>query len=168
MSKMRLGVTLMLALCGSAWAATAAAKSTNYGWIEKGLILPIKVAVKMKLDTGALSSSLDARSIVHFERNGQQWVRFMLMVNDMNSGKRVTHQFERRVERTVTVRGAGGIDTRPLVTMSICVGRKVFKEGFTLRDRSEMNYPVLLGRSLLDQLGPVDTRRTFTTEPRCR
>ncbi|MGL5974754.1 MAG: RimK/LysX family protein, partial [Aeromonas sobria] len=104
MGKMMVGVTLMLALCGSALAATP----TSYGWIEKGLILPTGVAVKMKLDSGALTSSLDARSITRFKRDGKSWVRFMLVVTDADSGKLVKQQFERQVERSVTVRGAGG------------------------------------------------------------
>ena len=41
MGKMMVGITLMLALCGSALAETP----TSYGWIEKGLILPTGVAV---------------------------------------------------------------------------------------------------------------------------
>ena len=39
---------------------------------------------------------------------------------------------------------------------------------FTLRDRSDMIYPVLLGRRLLAELGPVDSARTFTVQPSCR
>ena len=105
MGKMMVGITLMVALCGSALAETP----TSYGWIEKGLILPTGVAVKMKLDTGALTSSLDARSITRFKRDGKPWVRFMLVVTDADSGKLVKQQFERRVERSVTVRGAGGM-----------------------------------------------------------
>ena len=30
-----------------------------FGWVEEGLILPEGTAVKMKLDTGALTSSMD-------------------------------------------------------------------------------------------------------------
>ncbi len=67
----------------------------------------------------------------------------------------------------MTVRGAGGMEQRPTVTMSICLGDKVY-EWFTLRDRSKMIYPVLLGRRLLADLGAVDSSRTFTVQPSCR
>ena len=87
--------------------------------------------------------------------------------SDADSGKLVKQQFERRVERSVTVRGAGGMEQRPTVTMSICLGDKVYEEWFTLRDRSKMIYPVLLGRRLLAELGPVDSSRTFTVQPAC-
>lgn len=150
----------------------AHAAPTVYGWVEKGLIMPDTrankgVAVKMKLDTGALTSSMDARSLQHFKRDGKPWVRFSLVLTDANTDKEVRQMLERPVERTVTVRGAGGMEERPTVTMSICLGDKVYKEWFTLRDRSDMNYPVLLGRRLLAELGPVDSGRTFTVQPSC-
>ena len=163
MSKRMASAVMMWALCGSAVAAPV-----SYGWIEKGVIMPYGVAVKMKLDTGALTSSLDARELHHFKRDGKPWVRFTLALTDANSDKAVRQTLERPVERSVTVRGAGGMEQRPTVTMSICVGDKVYKEWFTLRDRSEMIYPVLLGRRLLAELGPVDASRTFTVQPSCR
>ncbi len=91
--------------------------------------MPTGVAVKMKLDTGALTSSLDARGITRFKRDGKPWVRFMLVVTDADSGKLVKQQFERRVERSVTVRGAGGMEQRPTVTMSICLGTRCMRSG---------------------------------------
>ncbi|HHQ4927138.1 TPA: ATP-dependent zinc protease family protein [Aeromonas hydrophila] len=149
-------------------AARAASDPAVYGWIEKGLIMPSGVAVKMKLDTGALTSSLDARDLRHFKRDGKSWVRFTLQVNDANTDRQVRQTLERPVEHMVTVRGAGGMEQRPTVTMSICLGDKVYEEWFTLRDRSKMIYPVLLGRRLLADLGAVDSSRTFTVQPSCR
>nr|MBP6384589.1 ATP-dependent zinc protease [Aeromonas sp.] len=43
-----------------------------------------------------------------------------------------------------------------------------YKEWFTLRDRSKMIYPVLIGRRLLAELGAVDSSQTFTVKPACR
>ena len=149
-------------------AARAASDPAVYGWIEKGLIMPSGVAVKMKLDTGALTSSMDARDLHHFKRDGKPWVRFTLQVTDANTDRQVRQTLERPVEHMVTVRGAGGMEQRPTVTMSICLGDKVYEEWFTLRDRSKMIYPVLLGRRLLADLGAVDSSRTFTVQPSCR
>ncbi|MGC3725347.1 RimK/LysX family protein [Enterococcus faecalis] len=36
-----------------------------------------------------------------------------------------------------------------------------------MRDRGNMNYPVLIGRRTLEALGAVDVSRTFTQEPGC-
>ncbi|MBN0009067.1 ATP-dependent zinc protease, partial [Pseudomonas aeruginosa] len=38
---------------------------------------------------------------------------------------------------------------------------------FSLRDRGNMKYPVLLGRRTLEHLGAVDVSRTFTSKPTC-
>ncbi|MGL5947553.1 MAG: ATP-dependent zinc protease family protein [Aeromonas sp.] len=173
----QLALGLLLAGSCSVVLAQASEAPETYGWIEKGLILPYPnarnpqkqaVTVKMKLDTGALSSSLDARQIKLFRRDGKRWARFWLTVKDANTGDEVKHQLELPVKRLVTVRGAGGKDRRPVVRMSFCLGDKQLQDWFTLRDRGEMLYPVLIGRNVLKTLGPVDAGATFTRQPSCR
>ena len=73
----------------------------------------------------------------------------------------VHHRYDLRV------RGAGGSEQRPVVRMDVCVAGERLNEEFSLRDRSNMHYPVLLGRRTLDRLGNVDSSRTFTTSPDC-
>ena len=51
--------------------------------------------------------------------------------------------------------------------MDVCVGNEILEEEFSLRNRNNMHYPVLLGRRTLNELGPIDTSRTFTTKPGC-
>ena len=70
------------------------AAPVSYGWIEKG-DHALRVAVKMKLDTGALTSSLDARELHHFKRDGKPWVRFTLALTDANTDKAVRQTLER-------------------------------------------------------------------------
>ncbi|GAB3476935.1 ATP-dependent zinc protease [Azotobacter salinestris] len=166
---MRLPKTLPLMLLLSATALPVAAKTPErvFGWIEKGLIQPENIPVKMKLDTGALTSSLDAKDLQRFERDGDQWVRFNVEVTDRDSGKPIDSAFERRVLRSVKVRGAGGAERRPVVRMRICIGKRTYDEEFSLNDRSRMNYPVLIGRRTLGHLGLVDVSRTFTVDPEC-
>lgn len=137
------------------------------GWVEDGLIQPGGIPVKVKMDTGALTSSLHAEGIERFEKNGDKWVRFTVEVKNSKTGKRVSQVFERQIERNVKVRGAGGEERRPVVDMQICIGNKTYTEPFTLSDRGLMNYPVLIGRRTLAQLGLVDVSRTFTTKPTC-
>lgn len=149
------------------FATSGALAKENYGWVENGIVMPAGVMVKMKLDTGALTSSIDARSIRYFKREGKPWVSFDLNLTDAKTQRHVISHLERPVERSVTIRGAGGEEQRPTVTLAVCVGNQVYQEWFTLRDRSEMIYPVLLGRRLLEQLGPVDASTTFTHQPQC-
>ncbi|NLB99733.1 MAG: ATP-dependent zinc protease, partial [Pseudomonas formosensis] len=46
------------------------------GWVEKGLILPEQTAVKVKVDSGALTSSMHAINLERFRRDGKRWVRY--------------------------------------------------------------------------------------------
>lgn len=138
-----------------------------FGWVEEGLLLPEKVSVKIKLDTGALTSSMDAKDLERFEKDGEKWVRFNVEVKDSDTGESVNIPFERKVERNVKVRGAGGAEHRPVVLMKMCIGNQVYNEQFSLKNRGKMLYPVLIGRRTLEHLGAVDASRTFTMEPKC-
>ncbi len=137
------------------------------GWIEKGLILPEHTAVKIKVDSGALTSSMHAKNLKRFTRKGKKWVRYDVNVIDADTGKRVTMQFERPVYRQILVRGAGGEDHRPVVKMRMCIGNKVYEEQFSLRDRSSMTYPVLIGRRTIEHIGLIDVSSTFMLPLEC-
>ncbi len=147
--------------------ALSAAPLMPLGWVERGLVYPEQVMVKFKLDTGALTSSLHAEDVEYFEKDGQKWVRFDMDLEDIEKGKLVKSRIERKLERELTVRGAGGTEDRPVVRMKVCIGDQLLNEQFSLNDRDDMNYPVLLGRRTLEKLGPVDSGKTFTVEPNC-
>lgn len=148
-------------------ASTTQAPVKVFGWVEEGVLVPENISVKIKLDTGALTSSLDAKDLEPFDKDGEKWVRFNVEVKDTESGKQVSKPFERKVERRIKVRGAGGAEHRPVVLMSLCIGDHVYTEQFSLKNRGKMNYPVLIGRRTLENLGAVDASRTFTMEPKC-
>ncbi|WP_290906399.1 ATP-dependent zinc protease [Halomonas sp.] len=150
-----------------AGAAPTAIADKVFGWVERATIEPWGVAVNAKLDSGALTSSLDARDIESFEREGEEWVRFRLKLEDTASGEAFTEKLELPLYRDLRVRGAGGRDERPVVLMKLCLGDTVYEEQFSLRDREEMNYPLLLGRRTLSHLGLLDVRETFLQRPEC-
>lgn len=159
-------VSLVLLIMPAAFAATNNQPKV-FGWVEEGLLLPEKVSVKIKLDTGALTSSMDAKDLERFEKNGEKWVRFNVEVKDSDTGNLVSVPFERRIKRNVKLRGAGGVERRPVVLMKMCIGNQVYNEQFSLKNRGKMLYPVLIGRRTLENLGAVDVSRTFTMEPKC-
>ncbi|MDP3536060.1 MAG: ATP-dependent zinc protease [Halomonas sp.] len=138
-----------------------------FGWVENATIEPWGIAVKAKLDSGALTSSMDARDIELFEKAGEEWVRFRLKLEDQESGETFSDQIERPLYRELTVRGAGGRDERPVVLMDVCMGDTIYEEQFSLRDREEMIYPLLLGRRTISHLGLLDVRSTFLQNPKC-
>nr|WP_244516155.1 RimK/LysX family protein [Halomonas daqiaonensis] len=142
-------------------------KDKVFGWVEKATLQPWGVEVKAKLDSGALTSSLDARDIEVFDKEDEEWVRFRLRLEDQASDDTFTERMELPLYRDLRVRGAGGTDERPVVLMNICLGDTVYEEQFGLRDREEMNYPLLLGRRSIGHLGLLDVRETFLNEPDC-
>lgn len=144
-----------------------AGQAEVFGWVEEALLEPGYMPIKIKLDTGALTSSMDAQNLQPFKRDGEKWVRFTVEFENAKSGQLQTQSFERRVERSVKVRGAGGSDHRPVVSMQLCIGKQLYDEQFTLNNRSKMNYPVLIGRRTLEKLGLIDVSRTFLQPPKC-
>ena len=171
-------VMIACALLSSAWLPTAMADTNRqesseesakksaeeppvFGWVENAVMMPWEIQVKAKLDSGALTSSLDARDIKMFTRSGEEWVRFRLKLEDQESGEVFSDQLERPLYRDLAVRGAGGRDERPVVLLEVCVGNTTYEEQFSLRDREDMNYPMLLGRRTISHLGLLDVRKTF-------
>lgn len=137
------------------------------GWLEKAIVMPVGATVKMKLDSGALTSSMDAKNIEPFKRSGKNWVRFRLHLEDKQTGEDVYRDMEMPVKRYTRIRGAGGEERRPVVILPLCIGDKVYREEFTLRDRDNMLYPVLIGRRTLKDLGLLDVNSTYLTTPTC-
>lgn len=168
-----IAVTISTALMQSpAWSSEAsdgdlAPADTQFGWLEMATIEPWGVAVKAKLDSGALTSSMHATQIEEFEKDGDEWVRFTVDVEDEYRDKEVAKTFELPVHRRLLLRGAGGVDRRPVVLMKICLKDTVYEEQFSLRDRADMLYPVLLGRRTIQSLGVVDVSKNFIHEPNC-
>lgn len=113
---------------------------------------------KARVDTGALSSALDAKNIQPFERNGEKWVRFTLMENENSK------QFSRPLVRYVQVRhsSAEALDRRPVISLRVRMGDIVEDTEFTLNNRARMLYPVLLGRNFLRDIVVVDVAKKFT------
>ncbi|MDR5899090.1 ATP-dependent zinc protease [Halomonas vilamensis] len=139
-----------------------------FGWVENAVVKPWDIQVKAKLDSGALTSSLDARDIETFKREGEEWVRFRLKLENLASGDVFSDVIERPLYRDLRLRGAGGLDERPVVLIEVCIGDTIYEEQFSLRDRGDMNYPLLLGRRTIRHLGLLDVRKTFLRKtPAC-
>ncbi|WP_235039845.1 ATP-dependent zinc protease [Vreelandella profundi] len=165
-----LGKTLLGSAVIGALLSTSTAMADDdqvFGWVENATLQPWDITVKAKLDSGALTSSLDARDIEMFEQDDEEWVRFRLKLEDQDSGETFSDEIERPLYREQTVRGAGGSDDRPVILMEVCMGDTIYEEQFSLRDREEMIYPMLLGRSTISHLGLLDVRNSFLQEPGC-
>ena len=68
---------------------------------------------------------------------------------------------EAKVSRTVTIVQASGREDRPVVSMLMTLGDIKQRVEFTLNDRRDLTYPVLLGRRFMMDIAAVDVSRTF-------
>lgn len=166
LNRRMMAVSILLCLCGST-AIAADGSGETFGWVEFIEIEPWSIKVKAKLDSGALTSSMQAENIEVFQRGGESWVRFNLEVEDEASGEVASKTIEKPRYRDFNAVGAGGKDHREVVLMHVCIGDTVREEQFSLDDRDNMIYPVLLGRRTIQSLGKIDVTATFINDPRC-
>jgi len=135
-----------------------------FGWREKVKIGDIDHEFHAKLDTGALTSSMHAENIELFERDGNKWVRFIATDPRDENAKRI--QVEAPLVRYARIKNVGGgeSDRREVVRLRLTIGTRKLRGEFTLTDRSNMLVPVLIGRTMLKDLGWVDSSRTYLAE----
>lgn len=110
-----------------------------------------------RIDTGAISSSLHANSIVQFERDGANWVRFSLKGDEGVATVEAPIVRYARVVQQADPKGS----RRPVVALRLTLGEIDESVEFTLADRSHLENEVLLGRSFLTDLTLVDVSRKF-------
>lgn len=136
-----------------------------FGWIEEVMLVPgRRWKLNAKLDTGADTSSLDARDIKRVKFRDKSYVRFN--VTDPATGERVS--LRRPYVRSVRIRRHDGAhQRRRVVLMTVCLGDQERVIEVTLTDRTEFDYPLLLGRSALVGLAIVDPNAELTREPSC-
>lgn len=133
------------------------------GWVERVVLIPWGVELKAKLDSGAKTSSLHAEDIERFKKDGEEWVRFMIDVE--RKGKKIKRfQVEQPIVRNVRIkRHRGSAKRRPVVSLVFCLNGKRHAAQFSLVDRSQLNYSMLLGRLFLKKVALIDPSRTFLT-----
>jgi hypothetical protein len=133
------------------------------GWLERVKIYPGSLVLKAKLDTGAKNCSLNAQNIVEFERNGEKWVRFDLV---QHSGKRVT--MESKMLRVAKIKMREGEPQKRIsISLGICLGSLLKEAEVNLTNRSNFNYPMLIGRNFIQDDFIVDPSLKYSVEPSC-
>jgi len=128
------------------------------GWLESVFLRPNNVRVTAKLDTGAKTSSVHADKIEHFMKSDADWVRFEFRPD--KDEKPIV--LERPLVRKAVIKERlSRSSTREVVKLTICKNGREFETEFTLNNRSNFNYPILLGRSFLADVALVDSSHTF-------
>ncbi len=140
-----------------------AVSSQVIGAVELVLLVEQEMALPARIDTGATTCSLDARNLKEFERDGKPWVTFDVVDRERDQ----TVQVKRRLVRKTTIKRHGAPDSvRPVVRMEIVLGDVHTEVEFTLTDRSNFEFPILVGRNLLEGRFVVDVARENSAPPR--
>lgn len=134
------------------------------GYVETVAIFPGNIRVTAKIDTGARTSSLDARDIEPFRKDGKKWVRFTVHGDDNTSS-----QMELLVARTVRIRRADEeLDRRYVIKLGICLGSFYKMAEVNLEERKRMRYRMLIGRNFTAGVFAIDPNSQFLTNLSCR
>jgi len=127
------------------------------GTVEDVILLPWRVKLPARIDTGAAKSSLDAREL----KVNEDRVEFKLPREYGGLHLRLP------IVEWRHVRTPEGLERRPIVELEICFGSKRIRTLVNLADRSMVKYPLILGRNFLKENFIVDVKRRRTSKPNC-
>ena len=131
----------------------------DIGWREWISLVDINdFNLKAKIDTGATISALHATHIKEFDRNNERYVKFR--IHQSKSYKII----KKPVLGYKTIKNSfGKKQSRPLISISIKMGNNIIDTLITLAKRSNMTYPVLIGRSSLKNNYRINPRKSYLT-----
>ncbi len=134
------------------------------GWREWITLPDLKVPrIKVKIDTGARSSSLHAFDIESFEERGQAMVRFQIHPRQRDT--RQTIIAEALILDHREVRNSGGkAELRPVINTCVQIGDRLWPIELTLTNRDAMGFRMLLGRQAIRRHFLVDPGRSYLLE----
>ncbi len=147
----------LIILIGPGIAQAAPKEKVRLGAVENVVLLPWGVAMPARIDTGAATSSLDARNIALKGKT----VEFNLP--PQYGGRKISLP----LLKLKTVRSAEAKDQRPVVMVELCIGSRRVRTRMNLNDRSNVKYPILIGRNTLMHDFVVECGTSYCTQPSC-
>ncbi|MDH5359102.1 MAG: RimK/LysX family protein [Gammaproteobacteria bacterium] len=142
---------------------TALAQQLRIGWLEAVHINGTDYPVIAKIDTGADNSSINAQNVKIVQYNGQSWARF-----DITNLQGQQLKIERPIVRVTRIKTKdGGVQTRNVIEMDVCMSSVKKTIEVNLVDRSHFKYQMLIGRSFLNPDFIVDSSAEFLYSPDC-
>ena len=116
-------------------------------------------AVSVKIDTGAFTSSLHCDSIEEVVKKNKRVIRFKPLDPTHQQYKKKVIESDQYEVRSIR-NSFGDDEDRFVITTEIELFDESFEIELSLTDRSDMKYPILLGRKLLANLFVVDVSKT--------
>lgn len=131
------------------------------GWREWVALPSLGIkTIKVKVDSGARSSSLHALDVKTFDRVGVQWVRFKVLPIQRSHEKTVI--VEAMVLEYRSVRSSSGIaKMRPVIITEVELLGNRWPVELTLASRDNMGFRMLLGREAFRGRFLVDGDKSY-------
>ena len=127
------------------------------GEVEEVILMPWGVRLPARIDTGAATSSLDARELK--VKNNMAEFKLPKRYGSL--------ELQLPVRQWQNIRSADFKEKRPVVEITFCMGPKIVRVEVNLNDRSTVNYPLILGRNALKDYFIVDCERSHCLPPSC-
>ena len=134
-----------------------AGEKITVGEVEEVILLPWRVKLPARIDTGATTSSLDARDLK--VKNNMAEFKLPKKYGGL--------QLRLPVVGWLDVRSADFKEKRPVVEIMFCLGPKLIHTQVTLNDRSTVRYPLIIGRNVLKDNFVVDCMHSHCLPPSC-
>ena len=149
--------------------STAAAQQLKiYGLFEHMVLPQVREnPIKAKLDTGAETSSLGAKDIEIYEKDGREWVRFTPQLKGAERVELPVARYSRVKLRAIKGSTKKSVK-RPVVVMQICFDGEMRSTEVNLVDRSRFRFPLLIGSSTLVEFNAaINPSVQYTSTPNC-
>lgn len=131
------------------------------GVVEFVTVDPPGLRLEAIIDTAAAGTTVAARNVRLLEKDGKRYVNYTLA--DPVTGDE--HEIEALVRRRVTNQHADGTTTRNyVVQMWLAFGDNRTRVEVGLSERTDMPYPLVVGRNLLTDVAIVDVSRRHTLD----
>ncbi len=136
---------------------STAGEKITIGEVEEVVLMPWGVRLPARIDTGAATSSLDAREL----KVKNNIAEFKL------PKKYGASLFRLPVIDWQNIRSADFKERRPVVEITLCMGPKLIRAQVSLNDRSRVSYPLIIGRNILKDNFVVDCTQLNCLTPSC-
>jgi hypothetical protein len=129
------------------------------GRIDKVDLLELSLLnISVKVDTGAFTSTIHSHHIKEVIMDGEKQIEFQLLDPSHPKYKDVLFKTKRYKKRSVK-NSFGKSEQRFVIETTIVLFGEEYPIELSLSERSDMKYPILIGRKLLNKRFIVDTSK---------
>lgn len=116
--------------------------------------------VDAKIDTGAYRGTIHAGNIREVEKKGKKYIEFNVLDENYNPFHNKLHRISKY--KMVKVRSSQSpYDDRYAIRVKVELAGETFSTYLSLSDRTELRYPILIGRKSLKNKFLVDVSREY-------